>query len=125
MKEFVTAHFEEFINKRNSTVISKNMAPDFYDHDGPDGKPTDVNGDEQMVLGMYETMPDLHVTIEDMVAEGDKVSCRNVWHYTDESGKKMQFRGFVLWRFDNNKIVERWATVTPPAEESSNTWKGP
>jgi hypothetical protein len=29
----------------------------------------------------------------------------------------MQFHGFVLWRFEGNKIAERWATVTPPAEE--------
>jgi hypothetical protein len=27
----------------------------------------------------------------------------------------MQFRGFVLWRFEGDKIAERWATVTPAA----------
>jgi predicted ester cyclase len=48
------------------------MTPDFYDHDGPGGKPTDVDGDEQMMINMYKTMPDLHLTIEDMVVEGDK-----------------------------------------------------
>ena len=46
------------------------MTPDFYDHDGPGGKPTDVDGDEQMMINMYKTMPDLHLMIEDMVAEG-------------------------------------------------------
>jgi hypothetical protein len=25
--------------------------------------------------------------------------------------------GFVLWRFEGEKITERWATVTPPAED--------
>jgi len=30
--------------------------------------------------------------------------------------QKMQFHGFVLWRFDGDKIAERWATVTQPAE---------
>jgi hypothetical protein len=29
------------------------------------------------------------------------------------SGKKIEFHGFVLWRFENRKIVERWATITP------------
>ena len=33
----------------------------------------------------------------------------------------MQFHGFVLWRFQDGKIAERWATVTPPAEEASWT----
>jgi len=98
-------------------VIHQNMTPSFYDHDGPGGKPTDATGDEQMMVGMYRSMPDLHLTIEEMVAEGDKVVCRNTLRWTDQSGKKMQFHGFVLWRFDGGKIAERWATVTAPAEE--------
>ncbi len=116
MKQFVRDHFEEFVNKRNAAVIHKNMTPDFYDHDGPAGKPAGVKGDEDLMLGLYEQMPDLCLTIEDMIAEGDKVVCRNIWRWTGPSGKKMQFHGFVLWRFDGDKIAERWATVTPPAE---------
>jgi predicted ester cyclase len=71
-----------------------------------------------MMAAMYEMMPDLHVTIEDMIAEGDKVMCRNVWRWTDPASRKqMQFRGFVLWRFEGGRIAERWATVTQPAEQ--------
>ena len=47
MKQFVRDHFEEFVNRRNAAVIHKNMTPDFYDHDGPGGKPTGVDGDER------------------------------------------------------------------------------
>jgi len=120
MKQFVRQHFEDFVNRRNAAVIRKNMTPDFYDHDGPGGKPTSVDGDEQMMIAMYKSMPDLHLTIEDMIAEGDKVMCRNVWRWTDTaSGKRKQFRGFVLWRFEGERIAERWATVTPPADEAS------
>jgi predicted ester cyclase len=117
MKQLVRSHFEDFVNKRNAAVIHKNMTSNFYDHDGPGGKPTDAKGDEQMMVGMYTAMPDLHLTIEEMIAEGDKVVCRNIWRWTDAaSGRKMQFHGFVLWRFEGDKIAERWATVTPPAE---------
>jgi hypothetical protein len=28
----------------------------------------------------------------------------------------MEFHGFVEWRFEGNRIAERWATVTPPKE---------
>ncbi len=120
MKQFVRNHFEDFVNQRNAIVIRKNMTPDFFDHDGPGGKPTGMDGDEQMMVAMYKSMPDLRVTIEDMVAEGDKVMCRNIWRWTDTaSGKKMQFHGFVLWRFEGNRIAERWATVTPPASEAA------
>ena len=120
MKQQVRDHFEDFVNRRKAEVIRTNMTPDFYDHDGPGGKPTNARGDEEMMLGMYKTMPDLHLTIEDMVAEGDKVVCRNTWRWTDQSGKRMQFHGFVMWRFEGDKIAERWATVTPPSD--GNSW---
>ena len=122
MKQFVRDHFEDFVNKRKADVIHKNMTADFYDHDGPGGKPTGVEGDQQMMLAMYKSMPDLHLTIEDLIAEGDEVVCRNIWRWTDiQSGKKMHFHGFVLWRFEGGRIAERWATVTPPAE--GTPWK--
>lgn len=120
MKTFVRCHFEEFVNKRNAAVIRTNMTPDFYDHNGPGNKPTGVKGDEEMMLQMYKVMPDLQLTIEDMIAEGDKVVCRNVWRWTDPaSNKRMEFHGFVLWRFIGGRIAERWATVTSPAADAS------
>jgi predicted ester cyclase len=40
------------------------------------------------------------------------------WRFTDTvSGQKMQFHGFVLWRFEEEKIAERWAPVTSPLKE--------
>ena len=43
-----------------------------------------------MMLGMYKSMPNLRVTTEDMIAEGDKLVCRNIWRWTDvTSGKPM------------------------------------
>ena len=122
MKRFIRNHFDEFVNKKDAAVIRRNMTPDFVDHDGPGGKPTDVEGDEQMMIAMYQAAPDLRVTIEELIAEGDKVMCRNVWRWTDPaSRRKMQFDGFVLWRFEGNRIAERWTTVTSPAEGVSWT----
>ena len=120
MKRRVRDHFEDFVNRRKAEVIHHNMTPDFHDHDGPGGKPAGIDANENMMLGMYKFLPDLHLTIEDILAEGDKVVCRNIWRWTDAaSGKKMQFHGFVMWRFEGEKIAERWATVTTPAEGSS------
>lgn len=119
MKEVVRAHFDEFVNKRNAAVIRTKMTADFVDHDGPGRRPTGVDGDERMMRAMYTAMPDLRVAIEDMIAESDRVVCRNTWRWTDPgTGKRMEFHGFVMWRFEGEKIAERWATVTPPEEES-------
>lgn len=117
MKQKVRDHFEDFVNRRKPEVIRTNMTPDFIDHDGPGGKPAGVEGDEKMMRAMYDAMPDLKLSIEEMVADGDRVVCRNIWRWSDKStGKKMQFHGFVMWRFEGGKIAERWATVTAPAE---------
>jgi len=119
MKAFVRQHFEEFVNNKRAEVIRHNMTADFYDHDGPGGQPAGVADDENMMRGMYALMPGLQVTIDEMIAEGDRVVCRNRWHWKDaKSGASMEFHGFVEWRFEGNKIAERWATVTPPREVS-------
>jgi predicted ester cyclase len=118
-KAFVRQHFEDFVNNRNSTVIHQNMTPDFVDHDGPGGRQADAATDQKMMEAMYASMPDLRVTIEDMVAEGDKVVCRNVWTWKDAAtGEPMEFRGFVEWRLVAGKIAERWAAVTAPRERA-------
>ena len=119
MKAFVRRHFEDFVNNKQAEVIRENMTPDFVDHDGPDGKEVGIAEDEQMMRGMYERMPTMKITIEDMVAEGDKVVCRNVWRWTGEDGSAMEFRGFVEWRFEGDRIAERWATVTSPRPVAS------
>jgi len=59
MKALVRSHFEDFVNNKKAEVIRINMTPGFLDHDGPGGNPTGVQGDEQMMRSLYETMPDL------------------------------------------------------------------
>jgi predicted ester cyclase len=49
----------------------------------PGGKPTGSDGDDQMMLNMCKAVADLHLTIEDMIAEGDKVVWRNIWRWTE------------------------------------------
>ena len=115
MKAFVRNHFEDFVNRKKSDVALKNFSEDFLDHDEPGGVAVGAQAAKTMMEGAYLKWPDLHVAVEDILAEGDKVMVRNVWHATDRAtGQTIEFHGFVLWRFANQKIVERWATITPP-----------
>ncbi len=117
MKARVRKHFEDFVNHQKAEVIRDNMTADFLDHDGPGGKPAGVEGDEAMMRGMYAILPDLRITIDEMIAEDDKVVCRNRWAGTNaKTGRRIEFHGFVEWRFEGDRIAERWATVTAPAE---------
>lgn len=116
-RRLVIAHFEDFVNKKDLDAIDRNMSDDFYDHDGPGGNPTDRAGDRALMAQLHQLMPDLRVQVLDAVAEGDRVVVRNVWTGTHaQTGKRMEFHGFVLWRIADGKMAERWATVTPLTE---------
>ena len=114
-KQFVIQHFEDFVNRRDLDAIERNMTPDFLDHDGPGGRPTDRAGDRAMMAQIHQLFPDLHVAVQGAVAEGDRVVVRNVWTATDgKTGARIEFHGFVEWRLVGGRIAERWATVTAP-----------
>ena len=116
-KTFIQNHFEEFVNRQNSAIAYQNFAADFLDHDAPYGEAIGAEPAKQMMEATSVKYPDIHVTIEDIIAEDDKVMVRNTWRATDSStGTKIEFKGFVLWRLANGKIAERWATLTPPKE---------
>jgi predicted ester cyclase len=117
MKQFIANHFEEFVNQKNLDIADINFAPDFVDHgaDVPPGTPAGPAGAKQYVGGAYKRFPDIHVKIEDMIAEDDKVVVRNQWTGTDVTTKqKIEFRGIVIWRIAGRKITERWAFLEAP-----------
>jgi predicted ester cyclase len=115
MKQFVRNHFEDFVNQKKSEVALLNFSCDFLDHDEPWGAAIGPEAAKSMMESVYKRWPDLRVHIEDILAEGDKVMVRNSWTATEAStGQRIEFHGFVLWRFFNKRIVERWATITLP-----------
>jgi predicted ester cyclase len=116
-REFIRRHFEEFVNKKNVEIGNVNFAADFVDHgaDVPPGMPPGPAGAIAYVAGALKRFPDLRVTIEDMIAEDDRVVVRNHWTATDsQTEKKLEFRGIVIWRIAARQIVERWAYLEAP-----------
>jgi uncharacterized protein YbjT (DUF2867 family)/predicted ester cyclase len=100
-KAFVREHFERFVNRKDIEVGRVNFAADFVDHgaDVPPGTPPGPAGAMQYVGQAIARFPDLHVTIHDMIAEGDRVVVRNTWTATDQTtGRRLQFGGIVIWR---------------------------
>ena len=103
-------------NQRNWTGYYELIAPAFVFHNAS----TSIQGREayQQFVTMYRTaFPDLHYTIEDLIAEGDRV----VAHYTTQgthqgalmgiapTGKQVTLTGILICRFANGKYVEGWA----------------
>ncbi len=64
---------------------------------------------KQFMHAMIENTPDVHIVIEDMFAEGDKVATRFTVHATNTStGKPEVMEVMVISRFSNGKCVEEW-----------------
>ena len=68
---------EEMFNAGNLDVADELLAPDYVDHDPT--LPEDVHGPEgfkEYVATYRSAFPDLHIQIEDQIAEGDRVATR-------------------------------------------------
>ena len=125
MKQFVREHFQAFVNEKDLTQADRSFSADFLDHDEPTGVEVGIEAAKAMMQRAHARWPDLHVEVIDIMAEGDRVMVRNVWTGTEAaSQKRSEFHGFVLWRFANGKIVERWATITQPKEISQSGASG-
>jgi len=74
----------------------------------------DLKDFKQVESEWYDAFPDLHVTIDDMVAEGDKVAARVTWTGTHKgeimgippTNKKVTFSLITISRIAGGKIVE-------------------
>jgi steroid delta-isomerase-like uncharacterized protein len=114
-KALVRAHYEATTNNFDPAAIDRQVAEDFFDHAA--GARLGPEGVKAHIRGLHAAFPDLHVTIEDMVAEGDRVAVRATWRGTHRgafrgipaSGKAVEFGGMVFWRIADGKIAERWA----------------
>ena len=115
-KAFVRRHFEDFVNRQDLSAADRNFAGDYREHgaDAPASTPG-PEGPKQYLAAAFRRFPDIHVTIEDMIAEGDKIVVRNVWRATDrENQGGVEFGGIVIWRIAEGKLAERWAYLESP-----------
>jgi steroid delta-isomerase-like uncharacterized protein len=105
----------EAINKQNLASLDQLIATDFVYHT----LMQQIQGLDAMKQGVEEeihSFPDLHVTIEDMMAEGDKVCIRlmeTVTHTGEfrglaPTGKKLTYTAVAIFRIVEGKIVEGW-----------------
>jgi steroid delta-isomerase-like uncharacterized protein len=107
--------FEEMESQGNLAIADDIFARDFINHT-PFGEMHGPEGAKQFVTRLRTAFPDLHVTVEDQIAEGDKVATLWTARGTHQgkfqgipaTGKQMKVRGIVISQLANGKIVEQW-----------------
>ena len=91
------------------------FAPDLIVHFPGMPGPVDRETHEQLIGMFAAAFHDDHMTIEDQVAEGDRVATRWTWSFTHRgdfqgippTGKRVTITGINIERFANDKLVER------------------
>jgi predicted ester cyclase len=124
-KELVRRHFEEMWNGQDLAAGDELMAQDYLEHAvAPFGQaePGRVNGPaamRQTARWLLAQFPDLHMTIEEIVGEGDLVAVRVLSEGTNlgplnevvpPTGKRFAARQSHWFRVENGRLAEHWAT---------------
>ena len=108
--------YEEFLNQGNFDVGKDLFVTNYVNHFIPPGQPQGLEGQTEFIAGFRAAFPDVQFTIEDMIAEGDKVVGRVTWRGTHQgelmgiqpTGKKVTVEGIDIIRFAGGKAVENW-----------------
>lgn len=118
-KALIYRWFEEVWNQGNGKVIDELLAEDGVIHGLTDADGNPVRG----IQAFHEfhnqfrgAFPDVHVTLEDVLAEGDKVVARcsvRGMHTGNDLGFEatnapVQFEGVTIVQIKDGKIVEAW-----------------
>ena len=111
---------EEIFNRGNISRADEFLAPDFVEREElPPGIPRDREGVKQLTVLLRGAFPDFKATIDDILAEGDKVVIRQTWKGTHKgefmgvppTGKSVSFGVIDIVRITNGKLVEHWGQM--------------
>jgi predicted ester cyclase len=111
---------DEVVNRGNVAVIDELAGPSYVDHTSPPGVPPTAEGQKVFVTMFRAAFPDLHYTIDDTIAEGDRLVQRSTAHGTMKgdfmgmpaSGKEATWSEIHIVRFDDDgKALEHWGVV--------------
>jgi steroid delta-isomerase-like uncharacterized protein len=116
-KALVRRVIEEMFNKGNLDAADELIAPHFVDHHP--AMPEEVRGPEGLkeVAAMYRVaFSDLHMEIEEQIAEGDLIATR--WTATGThdgdlmgiapTGNRVTLPGMDISRVSDGKVAETW-----------------
>ena len=112
----VIQRWVEMWNTGNVVTIDQLVTADFVRHDPTRPEVHGPEAERQFVTGTRAAFPDLHFTIEDLIAEGDEVVARLTAQGTQQgelsgiapTGQHVTYTVMEIYRLANGKIAEQW-----------------
>jgi steroid delta-isomerase-like uncharacterized protein len=107
---------EEVFNEGRLDKLGDLLSPSYVLHDAPPGTPKGSAAIKQIVTMFRGALPDLKITIEEIIAEGDKVCVRAMTRGTHKgtlfgipaTGKAMAMPGLTMVTIVDGRLVESW-----------------
>ena len=111
-KEHVRTLYEECINRGRLELLNELVSSDYVGVNGERGP----EGFRQTVAGLRSGFPDIQFTLEDLIAEGDRVAVRWRWTGTHQgafrglapSHKRVTNTAIAIYQFQADHIVRAW-----------------
>ena len=115
-KAVIRAYVETVWNEKQLDRAGEVVASDFLDYAPLPGQAPGLEGAKRKWAMYLNAIPDLRVTIEDLVAEGDKVAVRRSYEGTHQgellgipaTGKQVRVSSISIFRLAEGKIADSW-----------------
>ena len=104
----LSSRFTDLFNTGDREVAENLLAPHVTFHGGSAGEFRTRDDLLDMISGYRATFPDAHSTVDDQIAEGDRVVTRWTATGTGPNGKHYELHGITIERIEDGKIAEVW-----------------
>lgn len=118
-KSIMQRIYDEVLNEGKLEVADETVAEDMVEHEQFPGLEPGREGFKSFVTMLREAFPDLQVTVEDMIAEGDRVAARVTMRGThqgeflgiDPTGNQIAVPVVDILRFADGMGIEHWGVT--------------
>jgi steroid delta-isomerase-like uncharacterized protein len=118
-KQMAERWYGEVMSEGKIEVIDELCSPDYIENDPLPGTEPNLAGLKEAVTQIRAAFPDMRVSAEDLIEEGDRLAVRSTLRATHEgefmgipaSGKKVEVSNYDFVRFEDGLAVEHWGVI--------------
>jgi steroid delta-isomerase-like uncharacterized protein len=115
-KAIYRRYIQQVFNEGRIDLLDDLLAPSYVYHEAPSGTLLGAEGIKQVVSMLRDAFPDLEITIDDQIAEGDQVCSRATTRGTHQgeifgipaTGEVVTMTGMTIVRIVEGRITDSW-----------------
>ena len=115
-KQLLKRYIAEVWDNENPAALDEFLAPDYRRHRSPATSPLTRDQQKDLLIGFRGAFPDVKLTVEEMISEGDRIAFRSTMRGTHlgeflglkPTGKHVEFSLLDVLRIENGKFAEQW-----------------